>query len=103
MEQLATTEKKTLSGTENTALTRVITAITEIVTHKSDITWMAQPLEQAVYVHVSERDRFIEVVTYLSEVTRTINLELEQRGEPGQYSCHPDHDRHCLDIFYSQY
>lgn len=101
MEEIVRLVAKDQNVTES--LTTIIAAVSQTISTYGDVTWLAQPNEHAVYVHATEPASFIGVVTHLEEVTQLINESLRTTGERGLYICEPDHDRHCLDIFYSRY
>lgn len=84
-------------------LTTIIAAVTQVLSNYPDVTWMAQPTEKAVYIHATEYKSFAAITIHLQDLTTSINQVRHTNGEVGIYRCEPDHDRHCLDIFYSRY
>lgn len=98
-------QEKTITETpsEREALTHITAALTEIVSQKGEVTWMIQPHEQAVYVHVTDQSTFKLVVTHLEQVVHSINQDFASRDRLGSFICSADHERHCLDIYYSRY
>jgi len=98
-----TREQNYMFLNESEPLTHISTTLAEIVSKGQQLTWMVQPEETAIYVHIYEEDLFDDVLTYLSIVTQEINTGLEQSFIVGKYYCSADKRRHCIDVYYQRY
>jgi|GEM_PF-3696584 len=84
-------------------LSNITDVLLLISTENNTITWMAQPIEQAIYVHADSGEQFDFLKTKLTAAMNTLNVTLHKAGKVGHYYCNPDHDRHCIDLYYSRF
>lgn len=102
MEMTKDTVQTVWEVTERNPLTHIIATLTECTANQKDILFMAQPEENAVYVHAADAEQFAFVVDSIAVAVHEINHTLETIGHSGRYHAEPDRTRHCLDIFYNK-
>ena len=102
MEMTRETVQTVWEVTEQNPLTHIIATLTECKANKKDILFMAQPEENAVYVHAADAVQFTFVVEHITAAVQEINHTLQTIGHTGRYQAEPDTSRHCLDIYYNK-